>query len=255
MRPVELYTVTMGVTIWRHCNAVDTALLVSGNTFTGEAITRGNISDARDELTIKLPGSHALPQMYKDIPPSTPVSILIQWLDRDDNPASLRVLYKGWVKSVKFTQDGQIAELYLESIVTGLDEELCNDTFCVGCQVPLYGTKCGLSKDDYDYSGAVTAVTGNVITVSGLSAAPRTATWALPGMVKLGDDWRQVFAQSGDDLTLSLPFYADALGETVTVYKGCDHTLTMCEADFDNVVNYRGFPYVPKQNVFVTGLQ
>lgn len=255
MWPVELYTITMGATIWRHCNAVDTTLVVSSNTFTGAAITRGDITDTREETTIKLPGSHAFPQMYKSIAPSTPVSVLVQWLNRNDNPGSLRVQYKGWVKSVKFTQDGQIAELYLESIISGLEEEICDETFCVGCQVPLYGTKCGLNKDDHDYSGTVSAVTGNVITVTGVSSAPRDGTWALPGMVLFGSDWRQVFAQDGDNLTLSLPFYADPLGETVIVYRGCDHTITACEDDFNNIVNYRGFPYVPKQNVFLTGLQ
>jgi uncharacterized phage protein (TIGR02218 family) len=255
VRPVELYTITMGATIWRHCNTVDTALVVSGSTFTGEAITRGDITDTRDELTIKLPGSHAFPQMYATIAPSTPASVLVQWLDRDDNPDSLRVAYKGWIKSVKFLSDGQIAELYLESIISGLEEEICDDTFCVGCQVPLYSTQCGMDKDDYDFSGAVTDVTGNTITILGLSDAPRSGTWALPGMVKYGDDWRQVFAQDGDVLTLSLPFYEDVDGETVVVYKGCDHTIETCEADFDNVINYRGCPYIPKQNVFITGLQ
>ncbi len=255
MWPVELYTITMGATIWRHCNNVDDALVVSGNTFIGEAITRGDITDTRDELTIKLPADHAYPALLIGICPSTPVSVLIQWLNRNSNPGSLRVIYKGWVKSVKFSDDGQIAELYLESIVSGLAEEICDDTFCVGCQVPLFSTQCGLNKEDFKYDGTVTVVDGNTITIPGLTTLLRPDGWALPGMVKFGSDWRQVFAQDEDVLTLSLPFYDDVEGETVTVYRGCDHTITMCNDDFDNAENYRGFPYMPKQNVFLTGLQ
>lgn len=246
----------MGATIWRHSNSVDESLSLGGNTFTSQpGITRGEISDGREPLVVKLPSSHAFPQMYRSISPATPVSWLQQFLDRDDNPDSLRVIYKGWVKSVKFVDDGTLAELYLESVISGFDEVLCDDTYCVGCQVPLFGTKCGLNRNDWKYEGTVSLVNGNQITVDGLWGGARGASWAVPGSVKFGDDWRQVHAQSGDVLTLPIPFYEDVDGETVTVYAGCDHTITACEEIFNNVVNYRGYPWVPTENVFMTGLQ
>ena len=245
----------MGTTTWQYNNSVD-SIVVGVNTFAPQAgLSRGTITDGRDSLVVRLPGNHAFPQLFKTLSPSASVSLTIQWLDRDDNPGSLRILYKGWIKSVKFTDDGQFAELFVESIISGLEENMCDDQYCIGCQVVLYGTKCGLNKDDWDYSGVVSLVDGNDITVTGVSTAPRSGTWALPGMVKYGDEWRQIYKQVGDVLTLAMPFSVDVTGLTVIVYAGCDHTIATCEDVFDNAVNYRGHPYLPKQNVFLTGLQ
>jgi hypothetical protein len=61
-------------------------------------------------------------------------------------------------------------------------------------------------------------------------------------------------AQAGDVLTLILPFSVDMVGKVVTVYAGCDRSIAMCVAKFDNLNNFRGCPYVPTKNIFLTGL-
>lgn len=46
--------------------------------------------------------------------------------------------------------------------------------------------------------------------------------------------------------TLHLPFpYVVAIGDTYTLSAGCAKTLATCRDRFDNVVNFRGFPYIP----------
>jgi len=41
-----------------------------------------------------------------------------------------------------------------------------------------------------------------------------------------------------------LPF-APAEGDTFNVAFGCDHTQATCQSKFNNLINFRGFPYVP----------
>ena len=41
-----------------------------------------------------------------------------------------------------------------------------------------------------------------------------------------------------------LPF-APMTGDAFTVYAGCDHTQGTCQNRFNNLANFRGFPYVP----------
>ena len=41
-----------------------------------------------------------------------------------------------------------------------------------------------------------------------------------------------------------LPF-APATGDAFNVAFGCDHTQATCVAKFNNLPNFRGFPYVP----------
>ena len=38
---------------------------------------------------------------------------------------------------------------------------------------------------------------------------------------------------------------AVAPGDAVTLVAGCDKQFATCKSKFDNVVNFRGFPYMP----------
>jgi uncharacterized phage protein (TIGR02218 family) len=257
MRPVELYTIAKGASTWWLNNSVDS--VVATATFTPTAgISRGDITNGEETLDIELPAEHAFPQLYVNSAPGTSATVTIQWLDRDDNPASLRVIYKGFVKSVSFSEDGQTASIHLDSVSTTFDKEIPSDTFSPQCQNFLYDEHCTVVKEDYDFPAAnVSAIVGNVITVDGLFAS-HGAAWALPGYVlhDLSGELRQVLAQSGDDLTLIVPFTSAVPGNTVTVYAGCDHTYATCRDKFanDGGNNYRGCPHVPTKNLFATGL-
>jgi len=47
-------------------------------------------------------------------------------------------------------------------------------------------------------------------------------------------------------VTVALPFpFPVAPGDTYTIYAGCDRLLSTCKTRFNNVVNFRGEPYVP----------
>ena len=47
-------------------------------------------------------------------------------------------------------------------------------------------------------------------------------------------------------VTLSLPMpHAIAPGDTFSIVAGCEHSLTACRDTFDNIVNFRGEPYLP----------
>jgi uncharacterized phage protein (TIGR02218 family) len=51
---------------------------------------------------------------------------------------------------------------------------------------------------------------------------------------------------AGTALGLGYPLQSvPSPGDTFTVYYGCDHTPGTCQSKFNNLVNFRGFPYVP----------
>ena len=53
-------------------------------------------------------------------------------------------------------------------------------------------------------------------------------------------------AVAGTSLTLLYPLQSvPAAGDSFTVYFGCDHTPGTCQSKFNNLANFRGFPYVP----------
>ena len=92
------------------------------------------------------------------------------------------------------------------------------------------------------------------MTVQGLLSA-KGDTWATAGFASYGVlDYRLILTQSGDDCTLSLPFYANVLGQTLDVFAGCAHIIGVCDGKFGNRPNFGGCPYVPTKNIFRTGL-
>ena len=51
---------------------------------------------------------------------------------------------------------------------------------------------------------------------------------------------------AGLTIVLSFPLVnAPAAGDTFTIYQGCDHTWTTCNAPFGNLANFRGYPFIP----------
>ena len=40
-----------------------------------------------------------------------------------------------------------------------------------------------------------------------------------------------------------------ATGDAFTVAFGCDHTRGTCQGKFNNLVNFRGFPFVPPPQI------
>jgi hypothetical protein len=265
MRPVELYTIALGIiTPWRLNNSVDSIGLSGVGTFTSQpGLSRGDITDGEGSLDITLPASCAYPQYYRNIPPGLTTTVTVQWLDRDENPESLRVIYKGMVKSVSNSKDGKAATLHLESIIVSFDKELPDETFSPQCQNFLYDTLCGVNRNNAanHFDGTVSVVSGSIVTVSGLLVA-KGAGWALPGYVAHAGsaDYRQILAQDGDDLRLILPFTVDMVDEDVVVYAGCDHTHATCISKFgttgsDDGKNYRGCPWIPTKNIFQTGIK
>lgn len=263
MRPVELHTIALGATTWQLNNSVDTIVLDGVGTFTPQpGLSRGDITDGEEPLDVRLPASHAYPQYYRNIPPGLTTTWTIQWLDRDDNPDSLRVIYKGMAKSVSVSKDGKEAGVHLESIIASFDKELPDETFSPQCQNFLYDTHCGVDRNNAAnfFEAVVSAVAGNVLTIPGLSGMG--TLWAVPGYVTHTgtDDHRQILAQSGNDITLILSFDADMTGQTAKVFAGCDHTHPTCISKFgasgsDSGRNYRGCPFVPTKNIFMTGIK
>ncbi|MGH7247352.1 MAG: phage BR0599 family protein, partial [Pseudomonadota bacterium] len=57
---------------------------------------------------------------------------------------------------------------------------------------------------------------------------------------------------AGASMTLLYPLESvPATGDGFTVYFGCDHTMATCQSKFNNLANFRGFPFVPPPQMAV----
>ena len=258
-RPIELYEIIKGTSTWRYTTS-DDEITIGADTFEPAAISRDRIVQGSDQrnrnLLVTMPSSNPFASQYITVPPGERATVNVFRYQRDETPSfdTQVLLFKGQVQSVQFPNDGHSATIAVRSIETALNRNIPRFTFMGTCQHVLYDDNCGANPTAFDHLGVATAISGSTVTVSGLSSSgiDFTGGYCRPTGT---NDFRMVLSQSGDDLTLLLPFAASPVGGNVQAFAGCDHILTSdCALVFDRVRFFGGFAFVPSRNIFETGL-
>lgn len=257
--PIELFEFTLGTNVFRYTSSED-EITIGPNTFTPLAIARKNIIQGADANTrvvnITMPSNSALAMLYVSTVPGDRAFVSIFRYQRQEVPAfnTQVLLFQGLVQSVRFVNDAQSAEFAVRSLENALNQQIPRFTYMGMCNHFLYDVRCGINPALHNHIGTVTLVSGNDITVAGLAASGLDVVsgYCQP----TGElDFRTVYAQSGDTITTLLPFASDPTGASLQVFAGCDHlVLGDCALTYDNVAKFGGFPFVPKRNIFETGI-
>lgn len=258
-QPIELFEFIKGTDEFRY-NSTEDEITIGGDTYLPIAIGRGNIAQGSDQSTrnviVTMPASVSLAQQFIDRPPGEKVTLNIYRLQRPEVPTfnTQALLFKGTVQSVRYPGDGTSAEFAVRSIESALNGNIPRFTFMGMCNHILYDNNCGVNASNFDHLGTCTSISGDTVTISGLAAS---GIDFVGGYVRpTGEnDFRMVLAQSGDVLTLLLPFQNDPTGTNMQAFAGCDHVLTGdCALVFDNVAEFGGFHFVPSKDVFREGV-
>lgn len=251
---VDLITLAMGSTIYRMHNSVELTITEGGDTYHRTHITVGSIATGQEALDVTLSGSHGFSLKFAEIAPGETATLTIRSYHRAD-PTDVRVTYKGVVRAVAFTSNMVYSKLSLIPVNEAFNKEIPERTFQAPCNNVLFDPDCKISAGSWSYIGVVAAIVDNVVTITGL-AASKGSGWSTGGYCSFGVlDYRLILTQSGDDLTLVLPFHESVLGQNITVYAGCDHSIGVCNSKFSNTINFGGCPYVPTKNIFVSGIK
>lgn len=152
---------------------------------------------------------------------------------------------------------GRIADITLTrseiQMVIKSDLELLNinmprNLYQAGCQHTLYDTDCGANRASFSASGVV--------------ASGSTATMLLCGLIQVSGYFnlgyitfttgamagtkRSVKSYDKGQVLLLNPLpLTPSLGDTFSIYSGCDKTQATCSGKFNNLANFRGFPFIP----------
>jgi uncharacterized phage protein (TIGR02218 family) len=129
------------------------------------------------------------------------------------------------------------------------------------CDTDLGSTRCGANLVPYTVSGAVSAVvdsdtfrdntTANIINKADGWFSYGLLTWLTGNNAGRNVEVRS-FTVSGGNYTFNLiePMWDPIqVGDTFSVYAGCDKTLDTCKTKFNNVVNFQGFTSIPNGDV------
>jgi uncharacterized phage protein (TIGR02218 family) len=161
-------------------------------------------------------------------------------------------LFKGRLGTVD--QIGRTsAKLTVNSDLVLLDIDMPRNIYQPTCLHTLYDSGCTLIKNAFGTTGTVgTGSTAGVIVWSGANVNFQQGSITFTSGVNAGVTANVNAVAAGASLTLGYPLQSvPAPGDSFTVYYGCDHTPGTCQAKFNNLSNFRGFPYVPPPQMAV----
>lgn len=254
-RPVEFYEFIQGSSAWRYTSA-DTDVTYLGNVYSSVLIRRGAIvfsgELAQDNVAINLPRDAAIAQNFAGFPTGALMTVQIYAQHRGE--ADTIKLWAGRYVNIMFK--GAEAEFRFESITTGRKEQGLKRNAGPGCPHTLYDQTpltCGVVKNTYKVIATPSIVSGATLTSGTFASKPDgyfdggLLEFLRPDGIT---DARSIDTHIGNVITLRAPVPGLAAGDTVNVFPGCDHSLTVCADTFSNSDNHGGLPFRPDENPY-----
>jgi uncharacterized phage protein (TIGR02218 family) len=155
-------------------------------------------------------------------------------------------MFQGRVSTVDNVGRTQAAVTVASDLVI-LDYDMPKNLFSPTCLHVLYDAGCGIIRGTFSLDGTVGARSNsNTINFSGARAgdAQGSLIFTSGANANVRATLRSVNVGTSYSLMYPLPF-APTEGDTFNVAFGCDHTQATCHGKFNNLINFRGFPYVP----------
>jgi len=143
-------------------------------------------------------------------------------------------------------------------------QQTVGELYSTHCRAQLGDKRCGIQLAQLTYEGVVAEVHANLpnqFMAAGFDQADQyfqygMVTWQQGSNAGLSMEIQSFQAVKQQDATeeesycsifqLVQPMpYAIQVGDIFSMIPGCDKSLTMCKARFNNVVNFRGEPFIP----------
>lgn len=248
--PVELYTFTVYDTLYRYTSAAQNVTHQS-QFYQAYAINRSEIESTdelpRNDLTIDCPLDFPILAFYDSAPPSDVILLSISRFHRGDLDSV--VWWRGRVLNGK--REGDRGLLYCENKFTALKRTGLRRLYTSMCPHVLYGPACRVVEASFSATATLDGVSGIELDSTAFAALPdgRLAGGLISWEPEAGRiERRGIKSHVGQRVEITHPIPGLESLATVTYSPGCTHQRQVCDQVFDNIVNYGGFPFVPRQN-------
>lgn len=150
-----------------------------------------------------------------------------------------------------------LATFSVNSHLELLNQNMPVELYQSGCVNTLYGTACTLNQASFAVTGTLSS--GSTSSLLNTSLSQATGYFSL-GKITFSAGvnsgvWRGIKLYthgSPSTVALTAPFpLAPSTGDAFTIYPGCNKTIPVCMNTFNNLVNFRGFPYIPDTSTSV----
>lgn len=168
------------------------------------------------------------------------------FMDLNLNVAGIVNMFVGYVAQLSI--DRMNIEMTVNSPLDLLSVQMPRNLYQSACQHVLYSSGCGANKATFSTAGTVLGSPTILSFTSGVSGA--SGRYNLGSLQftsgSLSGTKRSVKSWASGIMTLLNPLpLAPAIGDAFTVTAGCDHRKDTCNSLFNNLANFKGFPYIP----------
>lgn len=275
-RSTELYEFVQSGVFSRFTSA-NVDVTVSATTYTAETISRNNpvqnSESGSGEVKITVPRNFDIAAQFAGVIPSILPTLTIYKTHLNDGDEEVITYWKGTIVNCAFNDTAGTATLFGMPETRVFERPVPRAVYSGLCNNQLFDGLCQVSKSTYSTSLTLSTVdaAGTTWTLAGLrDAADTIATNELLSLTaqEVDDFWQRGYIATsaspaefrmivetdiGADpnaVRVSIPFSVAAVGDSVTVYAGCPHSIDFCDRKFKNALNFGGCPYVPTKNPF-----
>ena len=168
--------------------------------------------------------------------------------------AGARMVRKGKIGQVRYDRNIYRAEMrgVLDLLTVNVGRMIVPT-----CDAILGDSRCGVSLSSFTFTGTVSSVDSrSTFTADDLTEDAGTLNFGLltwTSGANAGYSMEVKTQDSGQTITLFEPMpRAVAVGDEFTVVAGCDKQFATCRDTFANVINFRGFPVVPGNDLVLS---
>jgi uncharacterized phage protein (TIGR02218 family) len=145
--------------------------------------------------------------------------------------------------------DGMQAELQVRDYISLFNVQMPRNSYQPSCNNTLYDAGCGVSRVSRQVFGTVLANSSKLLINHNLQnpvgyfnqGVIEFITGVNAGVIST------IQKHLAGTLGLSIPLKSTpSAGDTFYVYPGCDRTLDTCKNTYNNVIRFRGQPWIPK---------
>ncbi len=252
-QPVRMYQFDRSASvIWRYTSA-DRAISHAGHNWLPQPISDDGIrmtgEASADAMEITLPAALPVVLLFRVTPPSEELFVTV--FDYDAVTGDADVAWVGSISAAKFEGSGA-AKLVCHSLSASMARDGLRLGYERSCPHSVYDGACGVNKALYALPVVVTGLTGTSLSYNA-SAVPDqsiysygAAAWTVDGAVEMrgievaADSWVQLVGGT----------YGLAVGDSITLYPGCDGLRSTCNNRFGNLLNHGGFPHMPGESIY-----
>lgn len=173
----------------------------------------------------------------------------VNWADLSQGQKKDRAGHLGEVTSARQTFVAELLGL-MQAYSTSIGE-----ITSPGCRANLGDARCGVDLGPFTVTGTIDAADPDFMGFSDPARVEADAYFDGGVMTITSGDMTgmrfEVKAFSGTYWKLHVPVPYDATGETYSMHAGCIKSRTVCRDRFDNVVNFRGEPFLRGNDALV----